>query len=408
MYNNDEFNFDGPIFNNSQNVSNESTTTENQTNITFNNLSELDEPPKLDEIKNLSDSPVNDIPSLDPLESIKSNNNDNNNDLLSSYDNGVIDNQNELKSNDIQYEMPINSFLVEAMKKNNLNNDLNLNSSSSSFNGENDFLKDVYQTSDINLQSENTFNNIENKVNDEFNNNFEDKKSDYDIENKVSIEETGQNEYVIDQVTNVEEPKITENSDYNNDAKSDISFDTKEENEYTLDQLTSLEETVKYENNDNDRKIKNEELADTKEEKAYTLDQTTSIEENKKNDTNENNIKEKSDILDDDNEYTIINKSINNNEDYEEDLDELGIMEIYSEPDILDIMNPEDEFDNTLENDDIENPEIEEKHDEKIDYKDFVEELKELINVYINKGMNIKIEEFDFEEMLQIIVKLTK
>lgn len=96
------------------------------------------------------------------------------------------------------------------------------------------------------------------------------------------------------------------------------------------------------------------------------------------------------------NEYTIIQDSkLNDSSQNVSTLSDLGIEGMYDEPDTLDIMDINED-----ESDDDSKP--------MLSVNDSVLKLKELIQDLKNQGVDIELEEFDFEHMQQLIIKINK
>lgn len=86
----------------------------------------------------------------------------------------------------------------------------------------------------------------------------------------------------------------------------------------------------------------------------------------------------------------------------ETNLSDLGLDESYTEPDVLEIMD--------LEND-VKEEAVEESDESSISQglvSKNVEKIKALIEELKASGVDIELEEFDFESMYQLIVKLKK
>ena len=113
-------------------------------------------------------------------------------------------------------------------------------------------------------------------------------------------------------------------------------------------------------------------------------------------------LEEQNDVLNPEKDYDIINESIDKKEEKpkqdlsegDNELLELGIDDSYTEPDTLDIMEEEPEA-KTIS---LPTEEVKKIVDS---FKTLVEELKK-------SGDKIELEEFDFEDMYQLIIKIDK
>lgn len=96
------------------------------------------------------------------------------------------------------------------------------------------------------------------------------------------------------------------------------------------------------------------------------------------------------------NEYTIIQDSnLNNSSQNISTLSDLGIEGAYDEPDTLDIM-------------DINEEESDDNSKSMLSVSDSVLKLKALVEDLKRQGVNIELEEFDFENMQQLVIKINK
>lgn len=87
----------------------------------------------------------------------------------------------------------------------------------------------------------------------------------------------------------------------------------------------------------------------------------------------------------------------------------LGIDNAYDDIDMLDIVDIDEENKEESNNiEEAENSEEEKEPEEKPLILDNINEIKELINKIKERGINIELEEFDFEHMYQLIVKIEK
>ena len=131
-----------------------------------------------------------------------------------------------------------------------------------------------------------------------------------------------------------------------------------------------------------------------------SFESNLSSKEEVEKETKENNeLEVKKENTDENNSYEIDNKT--NLEDKEEkkvNLDDLGLDDVYQEPDSLEIMD----LDSEDETKDVKETPEKETLATKID------KIKELLNNLKKDGSNINVEEFDFEDMIQLIIKIKK
>ena len=355
MFNNEENN--RPLFSNEFNNINNSVNQENNYSNANQNMGPLfsnndqnnvispenDIPPEIGEIKNLSETtnfsaptmdvlgPMNIMPETLPVENNYETKN-NNNDLLESYDQGLINNNpvNSLEQqNLVNFETNENNYNIQTNDNQNLYNnispdefqnistnssDISLNSSQSEIKAPdlNDILKEVKAPELDNLPYEMSLNNEK------------------------------------EQVSNL--PALEEIKSLSN------------ENNYEINQDIKLEETSK----------------------EYEIVQKN-ISEQEKEEQN----------------YEILQESIQENQN----LTDLGLQDNYIENDFLEIMDlePEEEQKTTEE---IKEPKEDNEH--QISITDAVLKIKKLIGELKILGINIEMEEFDFESLYQIVVKLKK
>ena len=78
-----------------------------------------------------------------------------------------------------------------------------------------------------------------------------------------------------------------------------------------------------------------------------------------------------------------------------QNLSDLGVENAYNEPDMLDIMDITDEEEGSQEQ-------------KTLSYNEIVDKIKKLIDDLKREGAKIDLEEFDFEQMYQLIIKLNK
>lgn len=340
----------------------------NQENI--QNYKSQDIPPKLDEIKPLNNSTFFEAPTLDVLgpanfipENIEPSSATK--DPLSLYENGNLNFDSDTNFN--------NSF--DNFNNYDISNSTNnLSKDFSSFNGfqnnmdSNDYVpfedfKNSYQLENIDNQ---------NNTETDFINNFNNNQFDNIDKN------TFNNEFENTSSVNKLEPDVVTNS---TNFKDYLNSNRHKELNKTYDVNKQLvEEPNDFYNNFNDR------------EKDYVIDNSSSIDSNFINDKDLSN-------QDEFNHGYEIDNNISLNE--QKSLDNLGIDSSYNEPDILEIM-------------DIEEKESKEKDSNYLTksntdiINDSVIKIKKLIDEIKTTGVNIEIEEFDFEQMYQLIIKISK
>lgn len=370
-YNNNEgFNNNNPKplfsneFNNMSSNSFNSLSNENQngingdfTNInSFNNFeSSKDIPPELEPIKNLSDSSKVEAPTLDvlnPMNIMPENLNGNdfsNMDKLDAYDNGINYINNDINNNQIN-NMYSNQMLNETNNDYNSNNlSLDNNTKYSQFNNMNvnSSQNNNYESINKELYSNDYTNELENK--DIINN------KDY-----LNVNATHPN--------NINEVNFTQTiSDYANNQNLDSNLSY---------QMNNIENNLEISN----------------------LTHDSSIEE-KVTDENKNDNLIKSNIINEEeskNDYEIIQKNIESLP--KDEMLNLGINNSYDDIDTLDIMDVEEEG----------TQEETKKEEEKTLIIDNINEIKKLLNNLKEKGLDLELEEFDFENMYQLIIKINK
>lgn len=351
-------NFYGPLFGN--NNVDSSFVKENE----IAQESQNDLPPELGEIKNLNDATVMQAPTMDALgpANFVTENQTLVNDPLDLYErNGFIKNESEF---------PLPSF--EQNNMNTINQTFNNDFSNSSFKENNTF-------SNIDNTILNNFSGLgsENDINSDYNisSNFN-SFSPTNSENKFNIPVNNEAENHDYEIVNRPLEQSTNNYDFSNTFYN--------ENNVIQNNFSGLNSENEI-NNDietNDFEILNKSLVQDSNEENKLLDkETDDIELSKPED--------------------IINSK---EEENITDISSLGIDEIYTEPDSLEIFDTElfDEEDEINIIDKTIVSDISENSNEDIEsIKKIVEELKA-------KGKNIKVEEFDFENMHQLIIIMEK
>ncbi len=311
------------------------------------NSSNVDIPPDLPEIKNLNDATVASAPTMDVLNpmNIMPESLPNNNDPLVAYDNGNL-NINNNYQNQLMNENVL-STQTNLNYSNNLNN-ANFNSNLM-FNGQN-FSTPTMTTPPIN-DIQNQFINNQNMMG--INNNF-------DIQNGLNLNSNNINFPIND-------PNI--NNLYNNSQFSNIIN-------------PNLSESFLVTQNDNS----NPNELETQGENQFL--ETNSLP----------NDEEKEDIKQSD-------ETVTTEEDNNVNIADLELNSTYTEPDSLEIMDLESDIKEESEDDD---EDTSGQGTQKKQVVQDVEDIKDLIKKLKDNGSDVEIEEFDFEEMYQLIIKLKK
>ena len=104
--------------------------------------------------------------------------------------------------------------------------------------------------------------------------------------------------------------------------------------------------------------------------------------------------------------YEIVEKQISSEE--KNPMLDLGIDNAYDDIDMLDIVDVDEEKNIEESGKQTEEPDIETTNEEKPLLADNVNEIRKLINQLKEKGIKIDFEEFDFEHMYQLIIKIEK
>lgn len=355
----------------------------NSNQVPINNFSgnNVDMPPELDQIKNLNDSPIVSAPTMDVLNpmNIMPENPNGINDRLDAYESGNLNNFN---NTDQGFNMP-----YENANFNNLNAGHNMPHENTNFNINNDYSTPVNNPSyDLNNNfgmnnnmnsfnpnpymnpNQTPINNFQNNTN--FNNDFSNQFNNISHDpvpsyNPVdfNVNQSLDNNLINNPLNNV--------SNINNDISS---YDHTKESNVPFD-LNSLTDNASFESN------------------------SSSKEEIEKETKENNELEVKNENTDENNSYEIDNKT--NLEDKEEkkvNLDDLGLDDVYQEPDSLEIMD----LDSEDETKDVKETTEKETLATKID------KIKELLDNLKKDGSNINVEEFDFEDMIQLIIKIEK
>lgn len=327
--------------------------------INISSISENDVPPDLPPIKNLSDATVSSAPTMDVLGpmNIMPETLPTSNDPLDAYENGNIN----LNNNGV-FNQNVEPSFVAPNNQNNFNNDL-LNQSmlDNNTNIYPSWNENIYNPQNQNIESTSMPYNGYQPSNGLSNN-------EYDIINYNTI---NQPTSIVNQ---------TELNDFNNNT---IGFQNS------------------FENPVNDYKTE-------ESNQDYTIDQSIINDEQQlesrqdKEETKDDNIKE----------YDILqNESLNKEEELKEtSINDLGLDESYTEPDTLEIMDFENEedLDEPEEKNEAETSQKEEVSLEPESISKNVERIKALLEEIKSSGIDLELEEFDFETMYQLIIKINK
>lgn len=331
--------------------------------INISSISENDVPPDLPPIKNLSDATVSSAPTMDVLGpmNIMPETLPTSNDPLDAYENGNIN----LNNNGMFNQNVEPSFVAPNNQNNFNNNSLNQSMLDNNTNIYPSWNENIYNPQNQNIESTSM------------------QYNGYQPSNGLS-----NNEYDISSYNTINQPTSivnqTELNDFNNN---------------TIGSQNSFGNPV------NDYKTE-------ESNQDYTIDQSIINDEQQlesrqdKEEPKEDNIKE----------YDILqNESLNEEKKEEEKLKEtsindLGLDESYTEPDTLEIMDFENEedLDEPEEKNEVETSQKEEITIEPGSISKNVERIKALLEEIKSSGIDLELEEFDFETMYQLIIKINK
>ncbi len=311
-----------PLFNN---YNNQELNNEGYNKDSYENNSN-DLPPVLDEIKNLTDSPISEAPTLDalgPANFIPESDNNIENDPISLYEKGNINlnNQsdnlfNNISNNYSNLTNNINEYNYDTKVINNENN--------------NNLFDSEFTNNSFNLSKDNFNNDFLNK-----NNNDE----DFNISNKGLVDTY----------------KVNESNQFNN-------------TDYGYDSINVLDNNL---NDSKDYIINNNNINNLDMENNYSIYEPSK-------------------------DYEINNDILISQKEEKDSLSDLDIMDSYDDADMLEIM-------------DIDSEDVNEKiNDNKKVLEENINKIKKLIDEIKDLGVNVSLEEFDFESMYQIIIKLNK
>lgn len=338
-----------------------------QNNTSFSNMPTMNDndiPPELGEIKNLSDATIASAPTMDVLGpmNIMPDVLPQQKDPLDAYENGNLNienpsfNQGQVPNNNISIPSGIPNNIPNQFNNNNqsynnfMNNNVNNGFNNNINNGFNNEINNTFNNSGYsntnsmpqpNLYNNQNLNELNLNNNVSSSNGFGFENNSYQPINLANENIQNINSSITNQDYNVEAPKIDNEQDYN----------------------------VEIPNEEN----KIEEPTSSIAEPELSKEQ----EDTKNNDTEQQN-------------------------NDESNLSDLGLDESYNEPDMLEIMDIDEE------NNEEGNDEGEAITHESGSVSENVEKIKKLIEELKASGADIELEEFDFETMYQLIVKLNK
>ena len=368
------FNNDFIFQNNNQNMNqNEYQAPQNIFGNSFKSM-DNEEPPVLPEIMNLNDATKIDAPSMDALDSGSFGISNDNiiGDKLDSYDMANI-NVNENNNNNMLFNQ--NSYTMPEVNIPTDYNNVNTNLFSNSFNHDitnnplepisNDFNMPDYSTlpplstNDFTKEAEGVLPTIPNNS---------------DMLNNLDVSANSNGLPPLDLTTNK------------------INDDVVQSNNYEFNNEISLPNIVQNEmNNDTNNDINNDiNIID----KDYNIDNTISLSEKNSVVDNEKSPDEKS--------YDVVQEPSLGEENI--DLSNLNIEDMYNEPDSLEIMD----LDIVNETSDENSSSEEENTINEVSLSDNVEKIKRLVEDMKALGVKVELEEFDFESMYQLIIKMEK
>lgn len=336
---------------------------------------QTDIPPELGEIKNLSDATVSSAPTMDVLNPMNiMPENPVPKDPLSAYESGNLNGFNSMNNNTYQNQV--------ISQPNNYG-----------FNG---FQNNLTQpTSTLNpITQVPSFNNLSNEG--QFNN-FGQFNSVNSVQQNIPLSQptviNNQNtplDPMVNGLSSSITPANASGNDYNHPnlasvQEMDNPFLAQNNNLTSQLQTPNLnEETKSYNGNLNETLKDNNENSIISESQSVDLDSkdNVSTEDLSQKDTSE-------DMVSNQSQTETIEGGTN--------LSDLGLDDSYNEPDTLDIMDLNEEETST-----------EKADDSKLSTSQMVDKIKDLIENLKSSGAKIDFEEFDFEQMYQLIIKIEK
>ena len=220
--------------------------------------------------------------------------------------------------------------------------------------------------------SYNSLENQPNNMNDNYFNSLENFKNSYQLDNNIPLSSSTNNQFSNLDKNNSHEVSLDEN-------KADSSSSSADFNDYLSGRKDRKPNQMDGINND----IVKDEM------KVNSSIDNSSFDEK---DTVDNNF---------DHGYEIENDISLGEKSSLDSLDDLGIDDSYNEPDTLEIMDLDEKEDKEPKEDDADNVD-----DDLLSSS--VDKIKKLIDEIKALGVNIEFEEFDFEQMYQLIIKINK
>lgn len=327
-------------------------------------LSSNDIPPDLGEIKNLSEATVSTAPTMDVLDpmNVMPNNLPTNNDPLDAYENGSININSSLN----------NSVIPQNVQtQNNISDNLNM-----------------FQ----NIPETNPVNNLYNSQMIQPSNYEGIPQQNNIIQSNPNINIQNSN-LVPNQYNNINQ---NASLNFNNDYNASLANNFNSQPISPSSQLNSLNIQSTSESINNNIPTQSDNIIDNHD---FELTKPILEEKNEEKDSDDTN---------EEKDYNIIqNQDLADNKGSNPNVTDLGLDESYTEQDTLEIMDIEND---ELDDDDGENAvSIVESHDiEPGSISKSVEKIKELIEEIKTSGISIELEEFDFESMYQLVIKIKK
>ena len=336
---------------------------------------QTDIPPELGEIKNLSDATVSSAPTMDVLNPMNiMPENPVPKDPLSAYESGNLNGFNSMNNNTYQNQV--------TSQPNNYG-----------FNG---FQNNLTQpTSTMNpITQVPSFNNLSNEG--QFNN-FGQFNSVNSVQQNIPLSQPT----VINNQNTPLDPMV-------NGLSSSVAPSNASGNDYNHPNLASVQEMDNpflAQNNNLTSQLQTPNL--NEETKSYNGNLNETLKDN-----NENSIISESQSVDLDSKDNVSTEDLSQKDASEDmvsnqsqtetieggtNLSDLGLDDSYNEPDTLDIMDLNEEETST-----------EKADDSKLSTSQMVDKIKDLIENLKSSGAKIDFEEFDFEQMYQLIIKIEK
>lgn len=401
MNNNGNFNNGNPIFGNNQNnmVNNQFDTQSsgvsfnpnfnnvgyNQATIVPNDMSDI--PPELGEIRNLNDATISNAPTMDVLGpmNIMPDVLPQSNDLLDAYERGRINAQNNIDMK-VNNSFPQQNHNTQNLNSNYPDNQPNLNSFNSNTNLTNTIspimdINNTFQTQPLSSVSNSTASNI--------------------MENQTSYQTNS-----ISTPNNLGYGLQNDLQGFNN-SNAEPSLNTSLDNNYNLPGYEPISKGSDYpitsENGDYTSNEETPNNTDDNEDSSTTTSSSVLIP------------KESKEELKDTEKTDGFNNILNNDEpkellgNKETNLEDLGIEADFSEPDTLEIMDIDNDYEklSTEVNESLQEDNLMDPAPKSL-VSNNVRKIKDLVNELKMAGADIQLEEFDFESMYQLIIKLNK